>query len=135
MKNSVIDERIEYWFESAKYDLKTAQSMLKEKRYLYVGFCCHLTCEKLIKAYYWKSIKSEPPFSHNLNLLIKLSNLDILITDDKQEFLDELIPLNIKARYPDDKQRISKLLDNRKAKAIYKKTNEFFLWIEKLLNQ
>lgn len=75
LKEEIVKDRIGYWLNGAKYDLKTAHSMLKEKRYLYVGFCCHLTCEKTLKAYYWKQNKTEPPFTHNLNLLISLSGL------------------------------------------------------------
>jgi len=31
-------ERKAYWLELASYDLETAESMLKTKRYLYIGF-------------------------------------------------------------------------------------------------
>lgn len=47
----------------------------------------------------------------------------------------ELIPLNIKARYPDDKEKIFKLMNYNRARSIFKRTKEFFLWIEQLLNQ
>lgn len=39
-----------YWIEIAKYDLETAEAMLKSKRYLYVGFMCHQSIEKILKA-------------------------------------------------------------------------------------
>ncbi len=135
MKKEIIKNRVDYWIESAKYDLKTAQAMLKEKRYLYVGFCCHLTCEKVLKAYYWSYKKTEPPFTHNLNMLISMTGLSESITKVNIKFLDELMPLNIKARYPDDKVRISKFLNNSKAKSIYQRTTEFAEWIEKLLTR
>lgn len=41
-----MDEKIKYWLDLAKYDLKTAKAMLDTKRYLYVGFMCHQTIEK-----------------------------------------------------------------------------------------
>lgn len=135
MKNNLIKDRVDYWIESAGYDLNTAYSMLKEKRYLYVGFCCHLTCEKILKAYYWQKIQHEPPFTHNLNLLVNVTKLDSVISEDNQNFLDELIPLNIKARYPDDKEKIFELMNYNRARSIFKRTKEFFLWIEQLLNQ
>ena len=50
MKENILD-RIEYWSESSKYDFFTAEAMLKSKRYLYVGFFCHLSVEKILKAY------------------------------------------------------------------------------------
>lgn len=133
--NEKIKNRIEYWLETADYDLKTAESMLKEKRYLYVGFCCHLTVEKLIKAYFWKVKNEEPPFTHNINIILgKLELLDI-VPLKHQNLIDELIPLNIKSRYPDDKERIYKLLNYNKCRSLIKQTKEFRTWIKKLLNQ
>ena len=41
-----MNEKVEYWFESANYDLETAKVMLDGKRYLYVGFMCHQVIEK-----------------------------------------------------------------------------------------
>jgi HEPN domain-containing protein len=134
MKENILD-RIEYWSESSKYDFITAEAMLKSKRYLYVGFFCHLSVEKILKAYYWKNVGKEPPFTHNLNLLIERTNLSKLIKDDFQNLIDELIPLNIKSRYPDDKQRIFKLLNYNRCRSLIKRTKEFYKWIEKLLHQ
>jgi HEPN domain-containing protein len=42
-----MNERVTYWTEIADYDLETAKAMLASKRYLYVGFMCHQTIEKL----------------------------------------------------------------------------------------
>ncbi|MCL4549270.1 MAG: HEPN domain-containing protein [Bacteroidetes bacterium] len=126
---------IEYWVESSKYDLITAEAMLKSKRYLYVGFFCHLSIEKILKAYYWKIVGKEPPFTHNLNLLVEKTNLSELLKDDFQILLDELIPLNIKSRYPDDRRRISKALNNSRCRSLLKRTKEFYRWTEKLLHQ
>lgn len=42
-------ERIEYWLDTAKYDLDTAKAMLETKRYLYLGFMCHLIIENVSK--------------------------------------------------------------------------------------
>lgn len=130
-----IQERIDYWNSSAQYDIITAEAMLKTKRYLYVGFCCHLAVEKLTKAYYWKEIKDEPPFTHNLNMLLSKLSLKSSIPVNHQELLDELIPLNIKTRYPEDKEKIFTLLNYNRCRTIIKKTKEFIKWIQELLNQ
>jgi len=34
------------WIDTANYDLKTAEAMLKSRRYIYVVFMCHLAVEK-----------------------------------------------------------------------------------------
>ena len=45
-----MDEKIKYWLELSDYDYETAVVMLNSKRYLYVGFMCHQTIEKILKA-------------------------------------------------------------------------------------
>lgn len=132
---ALVKDRIDYWFKSAKYDLTTARSMFREKRYLYVGFCCHLTIEKILKAYYWKVLQNEPPFTHNLNLLLSITRLSEQITKDDQAFIDELMPLNIKARYPENKERIRKILTSSRSKIILRNTEELYSWIRTLLRQ
>ena len=56
----------QYWFDLADYDIETAIAMFKSKRYLYVGFMCHLATEKTLKGCYEKSFNEIPPYSHNL---------------------------------------------------------------------
>ena len=41
-----------YWLKIANYDLKTAEAMLKSKRYLYVGFMCNQSIKKILKGIY-----------------------------------------------------------------------------------
>lgn len=49
----------------AEYDLETAKAMLDTKRHLYVGFMCHQTIEKGLKAVIAKT-GDFPPKIHNL---------------------------------------------------------------------
>lgn len=128
-----IKERIEYWLDTAKYDLDTAKVMLESKRYLHLGFMCHLVIEKSIKAYYWYFNKSEPPYTHNLFLLAEKSGLLNLIDEEKKGLINELIPLNIQARYPEDKKALLKKLNYIKSRSLFKETKEFYQWIEVLL--
>lgn len=79
-----IKERIEYWLDTAKYDLDTAKVMLDSKRYLYLGFICHLIVEKCIKAYFWHTNNSEPPYTHNLLVLSERSDLEKILTKDQK---------------------------------------------------
>ena len=132
---SKLQDRINYWRESAEYDLLTAESMLREKRYLYVAFCCHLAAEKITKSYYWKETESEPIFTHNINLLLSKLKISQTISKNHQLLLDELIPLNIRSRYPDDKDRIYKLLTYNKCRSLIARTKDYFRWILKQINQ
>ncbi len=128
-------ERIEYWLDIAKYDLDTAKAMLESKRYLYLGFMCHQVVEKSVKAYYWYVNNSEPPYIHNLLTLSKISGLVNLLDEGKKELINELIPLNIQARYPEDKLALLKSLNYNKSRSLLKRTKEFYEWIEKLLTK
>ena len=46
-----MNDKVTYWIEMSDYDLETADAMLATDRYLYVGFMCHQTIEKILKAY------------------------------------------------------------------------------------
>lgn len=128
-----IKERINYWLDIAHYDLLSAKAMLETKRYLYVGFLCHQTVEKSLKAYYWLTQKEDPPYTHNLLLLSEKSELDKKASENHFVLFNELMPLHIQARYPDDKKLILKSLKEEKCKDILKRTKEFYSWIKKLL--
>ena len=52
-----MNDNVKYWVEMSDYDFDTANAMLETKRYLYVGFMCHQTIEKILKAY-WSKILS-----------------------------------------------------------------------------
>lgn len=125
-------KRIEYWLDIAHYDLTSAKAMLESKRFLYVGFLCHQVAEKCLKAYFWHTRKKEPPYSHNLLSLSEESKFDELADEEHFSLFNELMPLNIQARYPEDKDLLLKVLNARKCEELYKKTKKFYAWIKKL---
>ena len=93
-------DRIKYWTELSDYDLDTADAMLRTGRWLYVGYMCHQTIEKIFKAY-WCSRKEEPaPYTHNLINLAQSCGLGQLLSNEQKIFIGEMMPLNIEARYP-----------------------------------
>ncbi len=65
------------WLLSSDYDLKTAATLLKNKRYIYVVFMCHLALEKTLKAVLSETIDALPPYTHNLNRLIEMSSISL----------------------------------------------------------
>lgn len=107
--------------------------MLKSKRFLYVGFLCQQTAEKCLKAYFWHTQKKEPPYTHNLLIISEKSKFDKIAREKHFTLFNELMPLNIQARYPEDKELLLKTLDEKKCREIFKKTKEFYEWIKKLL--
>jgi len=130
-----LKEKIDYWIEIAFDDLDSADIMLKKKKYLQSGFYCHQAVEKILKGYYWYIKQEEPPYTHNLLKLSKESGIDNLANDSQKKLIDILMPLNIEARYPDEKMRIMKTLNDSKSEKIYKETEEIVIWIHKLITQ
>lgn len=128
------DTRVCYWTEIAEYDLATAEAMLKTKRFLYVGFMCHQTIEKLLKAYYVSVFDTTPPYIHNLSRLANLSNLYQNMNEEQKDLLDTLEPLNIEARYPTHKESILKSLNEEKSELLIIKTKELSRWIKSQLS-
>ena len=126
-------EKIDYWLDVAYYDVLSAQAMLKTKRFLYVGFLCHLAVEKCLKAYFWHIRKEDPPYTHNLLLLSEKSKFDQHADEKHFALFNELMPLNIQTRYPEDKEFLLKALNEKKCRELYKKTKEFYVWTKKLL--
>lgn len=128
-----MNDKVTYWSEMSDYDFDTANAMLLTKRYLYVGFMCHQVIEKILKAY-WSDVLEEPPLKiHSLSRLAEKSGLDKDMSDEQLDFIDELEPLNIEARYPSYKERLMKSLTADRCKELIKQTDELRIWIKNKL--
>jgi len=128
-----VDQKIKYWIELSDYDFETALAMLKSKRYLYVGFMCHQTIEKIFKAYFTKITSETPPFKHSLSYLAKTGTFFDSFSEEQKNFIDQIEPLNIEARYPIYKERLLKSLNESKCQEIIQLTKELQEWIKKKL--
>jgi HEPN domain-containing protein len=113
-------DKVRYWVEIAEYDFQTARAMLETGRYLYVGSMCHQVAEKMLKA---KIAASDimPPKTHDLVKLAKLAELYPTMTDAQKDFLEVLLPLNISARYPEQRDSLSSTLSNERCMEIMKR--------------
>ncbi len=123
-------DKIKYWTDLSDYDLETAESMLSSGRFLYVGFMCHQTIEKIFKAHYCLSSDEPPPYSHNLSFIAGKAGIDKELTDDYKDLLNILEPLNIEARYPTYKEILLKSLTKSRCEEILKKTKELQSWVK-----
>ena len=121
-----MSENVEYWLSLVDYDLETARAMLKSGRLLYVGFMCHQTIEKALKAVIARDCEEGelPPKIHNLSKLAARAGLFDLMSEKQQGFLFELNPLNIEARYPNYKAEIAAGLTHETCKELIKGTEE-----------
>jgi HEPN domain-containing protein len=66
-------------------------------------------------------------------LLSEESRFDDLADEEYFALFNELMPLNIQARYPEDRELLLKSLTRSKCEELYKKTKRFYAWTRKLL--
>lgn len=128
-----MNDQITYWIELSEYDIDTAEAMLETKRYLYVGFMCHQSIEKALKAVLVSKSKELPPKIHNLIRLAEKADLLDKMNENRKKILFLLNPLNIETRYPSYKDVLLSQLTNEKCVEIINKTKELLVWIKSQL--
>jgi HEPN domain-containing protein len=128
-----MEKEILYWIEHAEYDLVTAEAMFESGRYLYVTFMCQQAIEKLLKAMIIKFKSLAPPYSHNLRRLAEIAGIDDQMADDQINFLDDLTPFCVAARYPAYKVKMAKIATREFSSYYLKQTKEMFQWLSNLM--
>lgn len=123
-----MDKFVTHWIERAEYDLETSKVMLDTERYLYVGYMCQQAVEKLLKAIIAQQNKENLPI-HNLNRLAEIAEIKNLLNIEQSNFLAELTPYCIEARYGDYKESLSEVINEERAREVYRKTQEIFEWL------
>lgn len=105
--------------------------MLQTKRFLYVGFMCHQTIEKGLKAVFvHRKPDGELPYIHSLVRLANLSKISAEMCEDQLSLLDVLSPLNVEARYPLNKEKLLRSLTESRCEDLIRKTEELLSWIK-----
>ena len=127
------EDKVLYWIDLAEYDLKTAESMLESKRYLYVGFMCHQSVEKILKGLYVSKFEKVPPYTHNIARLAEITGIYESLNEEQKDLFDILGPMNIEARYPSDKEEILEYLCKENCERLIRRTEEVVTWIKKKL--
>ena len=123
-----MDKIVARWIERAQYDLETAKVMLDTARYLYVAYMCQQAVEKLLKAIIAQQGKENLPI-HNLNRLAEVAVIRNDLNAEQFNFLAELTPYCIEARYGDYKESLAEIINAEKAREVYEKTEEIFKWL------
>ena len=126
-----ISEMINYWFEGAEDDLKTAESLFVSKRYHHCLFFCHLFLEKIIKALVVKKTKQQAPYVHNLVRLSELSGIEF--SEEQLDLLAEITSFNIEARYNDYKRKFFKKATKEYTEGYFKRAKDIYLWLKSKL--
>ena len=120
--------QIEYWINTAKSDLDTAELLIRESRYIHGLFFCHLAIEKGLKAHVVKASGQIPPKSHNLIHLLDLSNIEF--GESNEDFLGILMKYQLEGRYPDYNPVIPV---KEKVLEYMNKSKEMLIWLERKL--
>jgi HEPN domain-containing protein len=74
-----------------------------------------------------------PPKIHDLSKLAIRAKLIDIMSEEQQDFIDELNPLNIEARYPEYNEQIALTLTSERCKSIIARTEELQCWIKEQL--
>ena len=127
-------EKVQYWIALASDDLGAAKAMLNSKYYLHVGFMCHLTIEKALKAAITHFTDEIPPKIHQLVKLATKAQIHDKMTEEQRELLRELNPLNVEGRYPEYKEGIAQTLNNDRCVQLIARTEALLCWIKQELS-
>ena len=120
-------EIIQYWIDSSDVDFRAMDSLFVNGHYTWALFVGHLVIEKLLKAYYVKIIDVNAPQIHHLLKIAEQTGFEL--SEDQKDFLLEVTTFNIKARYPDFKQRFYQKATKEFAGQYIQKIKEFRTWI------
>ena len=102
-----IDNIVQHWLDSADQDYKTMLHLIDSKDYSWALFLGHLVIERILKALYVKKFQRHAIFTHDL---LRLANIIALeLTEEQQEWLDEITTFNLNTRYDSYKQDFYKL--------------------------
>ena len=100
------DAIVLFWKDSSDKDYKTMLDLYQTKNYNWKLFLGHLVLEKLLKALYVKKYQKHPLFIHDLLRLSQKNEL--VLTEEQEEWLDEISTFNLNTRYDNYKEEFRK---------------------------
>ena len=124
---------VQKWLDIAKEDVEVAELTYNNGYWLYAAFLCHQAIEKTLKAYYCATHDDDPRYTHSHGRLIDDCGLSGQLSDEHQRFIDLMVPMYIKARYPEQKAETAQMLNKDTCLYILDKTKEITQWIEQQL--
>lgn len=116
-----------HWIESSNADFKVAQDLFQLKHYAYCLFFCHLSIEKMLKAFVVKKTNNHAPFIHDLSKLAKLASLNL--SEEQKKQLDTISTFNIRARYDKIKFKFYKTADEPYTKRWLEISEGLWQWL------
>lgn len=129
--NIDVEKIVNHWMETSEDDFNTMLTLFESKSCGWSLFLGHISTEKLLKALYVKRFKKHAPFTHNLYRLVEL--MDLEMSDEYADWLDEITSFNLNARYDDYKKEFYKLCTPDFTKSWIDKIKTLRLWIKEKL--
>jgi len=126
-----VEKTVNYWIDGSEYDLETAKSLIKEKRYPHALFFGHLAIEKLLKALVVKITKGHAPHTHSLIMLAKKT--EIKISAQLMDSLAEITEFNMEARYPVESRDFYKKCTKEFTDNKFEEIRKAYRWFKKKL--
>jgi len=130
-----MQNKADYWLELCNDDLRAARNLLASKDFLWMGFICHLIAEKALKAAISSFFDEIPPRTHHLLKLADKAGVYADLNDRQRVLLAKLIPLQIEARYPENKTKIAETLTEDYCIKLLEETEDFLCWIKAKLEK
>ena len=124
-------EIIAHWAASSDKDFKAMGILLRNGHYAWSLFLGHLVLEKLLKAMYVKNVGTDIPFTHDLTKIAEKAGLEL--AESQKDLLDSVTTFNIRARYPDYKDRFYKKATKRFTHEYIQQIKDFRRWLGKKL--
>ena len=115
----------------ARYDLRTAQAMLRTKRYRYVVFCAQQAIEKCLKALIAARTGKMPPRIHDLERLADIAGVTLSL-EDKRFFL-LLTQLYIESRYASPASGKTWTAGAAAAREVFRQARKAMEWLSSML--
>ena len=127
------EDIVQKWLDHVHEDVSAAEDLHKTGHQLYVAFLCHQAIEKALKAYYIATHDEDPRYTHSHSKLLEDCGLTDEISPEHLRFIDFMVPMYIKARYPEQKVAAARSLTKEICEHIIKTTKELTQWIEERL--
>ena len=128
--NIDLDKIIKHWVETSDDDFNAMLILYNSKSYGWALFLGHISIEKLLKALFVKKRREHAPFTHNLYRLAELIELEM--SDEYSDWLDEITSFNLNARYDDYKKEFYKLCTPDYAKDWIDRIKIIRTWIKEM---
>jgi HEPN domain-containing protein len=126
-----LQNTIDYWMKSSDEDYKTMLDLFNTKNYCWALFMGHLVIEKLLKAYFAKTVQTYPPMLHDLRRLGEKAG--IVFDDSRQTVIETISQFNIRARYDDYKRNFYSLCTPAYTVTWIENIKEIRSWIQTML--